>query len=85
VISYSVAAVTAWDISAAHAQIKGFEQYITDLKIGIVLDLGGSVVVVADIVLEIENWVKGSIRQSLVFIPAGDYYKFCNLTLKLDA
>jgi len=37
-------------------------------------DLGSDVVLLGDIIRDVENWLKSSIKQSLIFIPARDYY-----------
>jgi len=56
-------------------EVKEFEHQLTDIKdLGILYDFGDSVLLVGDTMRDVENWLKGSIRQSLVFIPARDYY-----------
>jgi len=59
----------------SRTEIKEFEQQLIDIKdFGILYDFGNSVLLIGDIMRDVENWLKGSIRQSLVFIPARDYY-----------
>jgi hypothetical protein len=60
-------------ISKTH--IKEFENQLANIKdIGILYDLGSDVVLLGDIMRDVENWLKSSIKQSLIFIPARDYY-----------
>jgi hypothetical protein len=61
--------------SITRSDITEFEPRLSDLrKLGIILDFGNTIVVRADIIRELENWLRGSIKESLVFIAAGDYY-----------
>jgi len=56
-------------------QAKEFEQYLTDIKeLGILYDFEDKILLLKDIVRYIENWLKGSLKQSLIIIPEGDYY-----------
>jgi len=60
-------------ISKTH--LKEFESQLVNIKdIGILYDLGSDVVLLGDILRDVENWLKSSIKQSLIFIPARDYY-----------
>ena len=53
----------------------GESEQISDLtRLGLILDLGDSIVLLVDIINEIENWVRGSLKSSLTLIPAGDSY-----------
>jgi hypothetical protein len=56
-------------------QIEEFKNQLVNIKdIGILYDLGSDVVLLGDIIRDVENWLKSSIKQSLIFIPARDYY-----------
>jgi len=56
-------------------QIKEFEQYLTSIKeLGILYDFGDKILLLKDIVRYIENWLKGSLKESLIIIPEGAYY-----------
>lgn len=56
-------------------RIKEFENQLANIKdIGILYDLGSDVILLGDIMRDVENWLKSSIKQSLIFIPARDYY-----------
>jgi len=56
-------------------QIEEFKNQLVNIKdIGILYDLGNDVVLLGDIIRDVENWLKSSIKQSLIFIPARDYY-----------
>jgi hypothetical protein len=56
-------------------QVKEFEQYLTDIKeLGVLYDFGDKILLLKDIVRSIENWLKASLKESLIIIPAKDYY-----------
>jgi hypothetical protein len=56
-------------------QIKEFEQYLNDIKeLGILYDFEDKILLLKDIVRYIEDWLKGSLKESLIIIPEGDYY-----------
>jgi len=49
--------------------------YLTDIKeLGILYDLGDKILLLKDMVRHITNWLKGSLKESLIIIPAKDYY-----------
>jgi hypothetical protein len=55
--------------------LKDFEKQLPYIKdIGMLYDLGSDVVILGDVLRDVENWLKSSIKQSLIFIPARDYY-----------
>ena len=55
--------------------LKDFAKQLLYIKdIGLLYDLGSDIVLFGDILREVENWLKSSIKQSLIFIPARDYY-----------
>ena len=55
--------------------IKEYENLLTNIKdIGVLYDLGSEVVLLGDMLRDVENWLKSSIKQSLILIPARDYY-----------
>lgn len=43
-------------------------------KLNIVLELENNVVILIDIIKEIENWLKSSIKETLIYIPAEDTF-----------
>ncbi|MGC8622261.1 MAG: hypothetical protein ACP5U0_10135, partial [Caldisphaera sp.] len=54
---------------------KEFEPYLKDIReLGVLYDFRTSLVLNGDILKEIGTWLKGSISQFFVFIPANDYY-----------
>jgi hypothetical protein len=56
-------------------QIKEFEQYLTGIKeLGILYDFEDKILLLKDIVRYIEDWLKGSLKESLIIIPEGAYY-----------
>jgi hypothetical protein len=56
-------------------QIKEFEQYLNDIKkLGVLYDFGDKILLLKDIVRYIEDWLKGSLKESLIIIPEGAYY-----------
>jgi hypothetical protein len=56
------------------SDISELEQISDLIRLGLILDLGENIVLLVDIIKEIENWVKGSLKSSLTLIPAGDSY-----------
>ncbi len=64
------------------SDVSGYEQSLEDMKqLDLILDYKDNLVILVDVVKEVENWLKGSIKSSLVFIPARDAY-FARATLQ---
>jgi len=52
-----------------------FEQQFQDMtRLGLVFDLDDKILIISDIVKDIENWLRSSIYESIIFIPANDFY-----------
>ncbi len=61
----------SFDIS----QIGAFESNLPDLRdTHMAFQFGSTVVILGDVINELGDWIRGSLRESLVFIPARDYY-----------
>jgi len=43
-------------------------------RLGLVFDLDDKILIISDIVKDIENWLRSSIYESIIFIPANDFY-----------
>jgi len=48
-------------------------------KLNLVLEFDDKVLIRADIINEIENWLKGSIKETLIYIPAEDVFLASNI------
>jgi len=57
------------------SSIREFEPQFQDMtRLGLIFDLDDKILVIADIVNDIENWLRSSIYESIIFIPANDFY-----------
>lgn len=56
------------------SEIRELEQLPDLTHLGLVMDLGENIVVLVDVVKEIENWIRESLKSSLIVIPARDAY-----------
>lgn len=56
-------------------EISGHEPFLPDMQsLGLIWDFDDRIIVLADTVKDIENWLKGSIKESLIVIPARDLF-----------
>ena len=44
------------------------------LDLNLILEFEDKILILAEIVRVIENWLKSSIKESIVFIPAGGFF-----------
>lgn len=57
------------------ASIQEYEQQFHDMtRLGLIFDLDDRIVILSDVVKDIGNWLRSSIRESIIFIPRNDYY-----------
>lgn len=57
------------------SSIREFEPQFQDMtRFGLIFDLDDKILIIADIVKDIENWLRSSIYESIIFIPANDFY-----------
>ena len=57
------------------SRIPEFEQQFQDMtRLGLIFDLDDKILIISDTVKDIENWLRSSIYESIIFIPANDFY-----------
>ena len=56
-------------------EIEEYESFFSDMRdLNLILDFKDQILILGDIVKDIENWLKSSIKESLIFIPARDLF-----------
>lgn len=56
-------------------EIQEYESIFPDMRdLNFILDFKDQILILADIVKDIENWLKSSIKESIIFIPARDLF-----------
>lgn len=56
-------------------RIPQFEPQFQDMtRLNLIFDLDDKILILSDIVKDVENWLRSSIHESIIFIPAKDFY-----------
>ena len=56
-------------------EIQEYESFFPDMRdLNLILDFKDQIIILVDIVKDIENWLKSSIKESIIFIPARDLF-----------